>query len=66
MTADAAGAAHLSATTDLRAPAPEVPEAVRSLAARCVPRVNELARLMSQDTFAQLHGYAACRHSPRC
>ncbi|MFI1739513.1 PucR family transcriptional regulator [Streptomyces sioyaensis] len=58
MTADAAGAAHLSATTDPRAPAPEVPEAVRSLAARCAPRVNELARLMSQDTFAQLHGYA--------
>ncbi|MEU5542828.1 hypothetical protein AB0G85_10655 [Streptomyces sioyaensis] len=58
MTADAAGAAHPSATTDPRAPAPEVPEAVRSLAARCVPRVNELARLMSQDTFAQLHGYA--------
>lgn len=58
MTADAAGAAHLSAMTDPRAPAPEVPEAVRSLAARCVPRVNELARLMSQDTFAQLHGYA--------
>ncbi|MFG2530190.1 PucR family transcriptional regulator [Streptomyces sp. NPDC048516] len=58
MTADTAGAAHRSATTDPPAPAAGVPDAVRSLAARCLPRVNELARLMSRDAFEQLHGYA--------
>lgn len=58
MTADRAGAAQGSATTETPGPVPEVPDAVRSLAARCLPRVNELARLMSRDAFEQLHGYA--------
>ncbi|GGN30719.1 transcriptional regulator [Streptomyces kronopolitis] len=57
MTADT-GTALPSPAADPRAPVPDVSEAARSLAARCVPRVNELARLMSRDAFAQLHGYA--------
>ncbi|MGX1850766.1 PucR family transcriptional regulator [Streptomyces sp. NPDC055299] len=57
MTADT-GAAHRFATAGPQAPVPDVSEAARSLAARCVPRVNELARLMSRDAFEQLHGYA--------
>lgn len=57
MTADT-DAALPRAATDPRVPVPDVSEAARSLAARCVPRVNELARLMSRDAFEQLHGYA--------
>ncbi|MFC9499501.1 hypothetical protein [Streptomyces sp. NPDC056982] len=33
------------------------PEA-RSLAARCEPRVNELARRMAREAFEELPGYA--------
>ncbi|MGW0736487.1 hypothetical protein [Streptomyces sp. NPDC002851] len=35
-----------------------VSEAARALAARCEPRVNELARRMSRESFAHLPGYA--------
>ncbi|MFD4559313.1 PucR family transcriptional regulator [Streptomyces sp. NPDC058469] len=38
-------------------PAPLSP-AARALAARCEPRVNELARRMTRTVFERLHGYA--------
>ncbi|MFE0099108.1 PucR family transcriptional regulator [Streptomyces sp. NPDC059009] len=38
-------------------PLPELSDAARALAARCEPRVNELARRMSQGAFERLRGY---------
>ncbi|MEU4927861.1 helix-turn-helix domain-containing protein [Streptomyces yokosukanensis] len=37
---------------------PELSAAAAALAARCEPRVNELARRMARDVFEQLRGYA--------
>ncbi|MGV9881679.1 PucR family transcriptional regulator [Streptomyces sp. NPDC003006] len=39
------------------ASAPSVGRAARVIAARCEPRVNELARRMTRDAFARLRGY---------
>ncbi|EPH43820.1 helix-turn-helix domain-containing protein [Streptomyces aurantiacus] len=40
-------------------PLPALSPAARALAARCAPRVNELARRMAREAFEQLPGYAA-------
>ncbi|MGW7489075.1 PucR family transcriptional regulator [Streptomyces sp. NPDC054786] len=44
--------------TDPDSAVPALSDTARSLAARCAPRVNALARLMSRDVFEQLPGYA--------
>ncbi|MDT0457907.1 helix-turn-helix domain-containing protein [Streptomyces sp. DSM 41527] len=45
-------------TTDPDSALPALSGTARSLAARCAPRVNALARQMSRGAFEQLHGYA--------
>ncbi|MFJ9471141.1 PucR family transcriptional regulator [Streptomyces caniferus] len=57
----ASDAPDASAVTDPDSALPALPvlsDAARSLAARCAPRVNALARQMSRGAFEQLHGYA--------
>ncbi|MGX1761167.1 PucR family transcriptional regulator [Streptomyces lydicus] len=44
--------------TDPDSALPALSGTARSLAARCAPRVNALARQMSRGAFEQLHGYA--------
>lgn len=51
-------AAEASPEADAGDAAPEPSRAARALAARCAPRVNVLARLMTRGAFEQLHGYA--------